>query len=164
MTPRVRDLLDCVVSQGLKRKRASQKAAGNMRGLSQPIDVVSLMDGAFVDISQSHERPSFCFGSSNLPTLTSSSNLYSFTLDSVVMPSETCLWHGYPRTLQFPDSACQTRRLVGNSMCAPCLGQAIISLIVLLAKTKAVTESADTANPIASSQSPSSLDRELFFS
>lgn len=120
-TDRVKDLLDCIAIQRLDSLKGSSKG---------PIEDV--MKGTFADVSQSHFRRCFALPGSPVPTLTTSTALYSFELDSMVLPSEMFRWHGYPRTLVFPGSPHDVKSLLGNSMCAPCLGQAIVALSKLL--------------------------------
>lgn len=93
------------------------------------------MAGAYADVSQSHSRRCFSCLGEPVPTLTSSTVLYSFDQDSIVHPTELMRWHGFPRNLVFPPDARDVRSLVGNSMCAPSLAQAIAALTVLLHTT-----------------------------
>ena len=121
MTERVKDLLDCVTLQRLKTQT---------RLRSQSLE--DFMKGTYVDISQSHVRKSFSSPGNPAPTITTSTILYSFDLDSVILPTELFRWHGYPRTLKMPDRMEDVKSLVGNGMAAPCLAQCIVSLCVLL--------------------------------
>ena len=111
---RVRDLLDCVTTQKLVLHKDQERR-------SKRVDIPKLMSGTIVDTSQSHERRCFSFGGKPVNTITTSSALYSFSLDSIILPSEVFLWHGFPRVLAMPSSTTQTKNLIGNSMCAPVL-------------------------------------------
>ena len=133
-TDRVKDLLDCITIQRIKA--ASQDTS--LKGLS----VEELMKGAYADVSQSHTRRCFCYNGSPVPTLTTSTILYSFDLDSVVHPLELYRWHGFPRSLEFPSEAgiSTLRSLLGNGMCAPCLGQSLVALLILLYESDNLTQ------------------------
>ena len=121
--------MDIVTADRMKDLRL-----GSQHATRERLDEV--MRASFLDVSQSHERRKFAHEGQILPTLTTSTMLYSFGLDRAVKPEELFRWHGYPRTLVFPQglSAGNLRVLIGNSMSAPCLAQAILSLYVLLQK------------------------------
>ena len=130
VTERVADLLDCVCTEKLVKTKATCTKTG--AGNSRQINLQELMSGTFVDVSQSHERKCFSLGHDQIPTITTSTILHSFSHDSVVHPSELFLWHGFPRTLAMPPSMTCMKSMIGNSMCAPCLGQAIVTLLCML--------------------------------
>lgn len=121
-TDRVKVLLDCISIEHLSTLDRSSKREG----------IEDVMKGAFAEISQSHLRRCYSLPGFPVPTLTTSTVLYSFELDSVVLPSEMFRWHGYPRNLVFPESLHDVKSLLGNSMCAPCLRQALVALCILL--------------------------------
>lgn len=127
LTTRIKDIMDLVTAERMREQRVAAQHATRER-------LDELMQRTFLDVSQSHERRKFSHEGQILPTVTTSSMLYSFGLDRVVKPEELFRWHGYPRTLVFPEclSAASLKVLVGNSMSAPCLAQAILSLYVLL--------------------------------
>lgn len=116
---RTKDLLDCIAIQQMIRS-----------GRRGPI--TTLMQGAYADVSQSHNRKCYSVASQPVHTITTSTLLYSYGLDSVVLQNEIYRWHGFPRTLGCPDQVSDMRSLVGNSMCAPCLGQALAVLCIML--------------------------------
>ena len=126
-TNRVLDLMDLVTAERLRQQNVRLRQA-------TPAVIEKLMTGTYLDISQSHERRTVSYAGELLPTLTTSSVMYSFSEDAVVTSKEMFRWHGFPRTLVFPPeiSETQLKGFIGNSMAAPCLAQAFLSLYALL--------------------------------
>ena len=124
-TDRVKDLLDCIVAQkgrdgdvNLSAQKACQKVK------SQDV---------FVDISQSHLRPTFTDRSGFLPTMTTSSLYYSFRSDSMLAPIEYLMLQGHSHESKLASlSPAEVRTLAGEGMSLPSLGVAIWTWFVLI--------------------------------
>ena len=113
---RVMDLLDCVAAQKMKD-----------RGTRKVLDAV---DGVLVDTSQSHNRKPY--SASVARCLTTSSNIYSFSRDSMLVGLEYFALQGHGEWTQ--DGGLSTRKLralAGEGIGLPCLAQVIYVLWVL---------------------------------
>lgn len=121
------DLLDIITIE-----RLAQLKSQNIKVAS----VEDAMDGSFADISQSHARRTYSHRGTKMFTITTSTNLYSFTHDSIILPEEMYTMHGFSRSLSFPSHLTigQQQNLVGNGMAAPCLAQILSALYILLCK------------------------------
>lgn len=117
-TPRVLDLIDVV---------ASSFMAANGLSMSQLSDALAPI---LLDISQSHSRKAFSHGGLH-KCLTTSSTLYSFKLERVILPQEMLKWQGYPATLKVPDECTQTdlRDFCGEGMFLPSLATCLWALL-----------------------------------
>lgn len=128
MTPRVKDLLDCIVIERMVAEGSSLTDA--LQGLGHTI----------VDVSQSHTRRAYTSPDGVHKCLTTSSQLYSMGHDRVIMPLEMLWFQGYPRQLKIPMalSASHLKHFAGEGMCLPCLAHVLwaIMLNVPLGYTK----------------------------
>jgi len=120
----VLDLLDVITIERKNKLMRSGKV----------LSVENAMRGSFVDLSQSHSRRTVSHEGEKIFTMTTSTMLYSYYHDSIILPEEVHLMHGFSRSLKFPDhlSQNQIRSLVGNGMAAPCLAQTVAALYVAL--------------------------------
>lgn len=127
VTPRIADLLDVITAERLSRLKLLGKPLSDN-------DIEEAMSGCYADVSQSHQRRSCSYPDRPMPTVCTSTCLYSFALDSIILPIELFMLHGFPRTLKFSDELgiSGVKSLVGNGMCAPCLAQALMSLYAVL--------------------------------
>ena len=102
-TPRVLDLLDVAASERLSSGQG--------------------FNAFYCDCSQSHSRAVWTRASGANPTFTTSTLLYAFHADRIVLPWEMCLMHGFPASARIPASVSQGdfKRLIGNGMSCPCV-------------------------------------------
>ena len=106
LTPRIRDVLDLTAAKALNR-------AGPGKGLKD----------IYVDVSQSLDRNCFSNAAGIVPCFTSSTELYSYGQDRVILPEEMLAMHGFG-TVTVPDSVDirDLKRMAGTGMSLPCLG------------------------------------------
>lgn len=118
-TDRVKDLMDCVVADKGRKdgKGLSAKAA------CQEVKIKDVI----LDISQSHQRPTFTDNAGVLPTMTTGSHYYSFRADSMLASIEHLMLQGHPRSVTIPESLkpADVRALAGEGMALPSLATAI---------------------------------------
>lgn len=118
-TPRVLSILDAV---------AIEKSGG--RKLSEAA-LRKCLQNSFVDVSQSLVRKTYTNKKGFTRTQTTSTLMYSFDSDSVVLGREMLLLQGQPRSLQiegYKDSV--LRSLAGEGMAVPCIGLVIWALML----------------------------------
>ena len=126
-TPRIRKILDLVAAQKLKpigfRKVLNMSHA----------DKQKLLRGTFCDVSQNPKFASFTNESGNTGCLATSTTLYSFGRDRVVLPIELALFQGHRRGILFPPEikSSQIRSLAGEGMSLPCLGSVVWCMYLL---------------------------------
>ena len=97
-----------------------------------PLAVRKVLRGAYIDVSQSVSRRAWAAAGQPLPTLTSSSVIYSFGADRVLLGRELCALHGFTSSLKLPASITDNdlRALVSNSMALPCVALVIWALML----------------------------------
>lgn len=115
---RVLDLVNCIAIQKLV---TSNTTAENLE---------SELKHTMLDYSQSHARRSATHADKHR-CLTTSTTLYSYGLDRVVLPLETLWWQGFPRSLKVPQqvSSSDIKEFAGEGMTLPCLATILLSLI-----------------------------------
>ena len=128
MNPRVKDLLDIFIIRKMKE-------------IQLPLDKLEPhLKDCFVDVSQSHQRHTATRQGVN-KCLTTSSLMYSYGQDRLLMPIEHIYLQGYPRSFKVPHHASATdlRDFAGEAMCLPCLATVMWSLMynVRLTSTEA---------------------------
>ncbi len=113
------DLLDCSWVQACKKRNIGMGPAMTKTGIQQ-----KLHEDLVVDISQSHARRPMS-DQGVLRTLTTSSRLYHYGLDRMLLPREHLLMQGYAHTVCIPKSMKDddVRSLAGEGIFLPCLGQ-----------------------------------------
>lgn len=127
LTDRVKDLLDLVTGEQLYCEGRPFNASDE--------DVEMAMCGSYIDVSQSHQRRKSSYSwTGTLPTVTTSTVLYSFKRDSIILPLELLMVHGFPRDMILPAglSPSNFKSLVGNGMCAPSLACALMAATLAL--------------------------------
>ena len=128
MTPRVKDLLDCIVIERMVAEGSSLT------------DTLQGMANTIVDVSQSHTRRAYTSQDGRHKCLTTSSQLYSVGHDRIILPLEMLWFQGYPRQLKIPAtvSPAHLKHFAGEGMSLPCLAQVLWSILlnVPLAYTK----------------------------
>ena len=126
MTDRVKDLIDLTVAQRLK-------VAGK---LHQPIsgqEMKDLMKGVWLDVSQSHSRRVTTSVAKLQRTVTTSSIIYDFERDSVLLSTEHFKIQGHTvECYKFPEgmSARKIKSLAGEGMALPSVGSVIWALFL----------------------------------
>lgn len=123
LTPRVKDLIDCVVAARMKALDLSAK------------DIEPEMSRIFLDVSQSLQRNAYSYGDGDRKVhkcLTTSSSLYSFSSDRLITPVELLAFQGFPKSIKIPHSISgnDLKTFVGESMSLPCLATVIWALFV----------------------------------
>ena len=118
---RVYGLVDCCWMQACKRKRLRLNHTLTEEGLKAGVH-----KGLFVDISQNHIRRPWADSASGLRTLTTSTKLYHFGSDRMLVGKEYLMFQGYgtdvcPANLSDND----LKNLAGEGICLPCLGHVL---------------------------------------
>ncbi|CAE7197677.1 unnamed protein product [Symbiodinium sp. CCMP2592] len=116
---RMLEALDCFVASELKRVQPNADC--------EPVHVQSMMEGKFMDVSQSVKRNKHSTPTGFVHTLTTSTLLYSFSLDRVLSGREMLSLHCQPRDLVIPEEVrdSQVRDLAGEGMALPCLASVV---------------------------------------
>lgn len=119
LTPRIKDLMDCVVIDRMRSKGQNFS------------DTKAEMRDVFLDVSQSHVRKCFTMNTVN-KCLTTSSVLYSFGAGRIVLPKEMQWFQGYPKSVRMPStvSPSDLRTFVGEGMFLPSVATVLYSLIL----------------------------------
>ena len=110
--PRVKSILDGTVIRILNGQRTSRRTLKNH------------LKGRYVDVSQSLKRKSFSDANGFARTQTTSTILYSFDQDRVVVGREMLLLQGHSRNFRIPPGVKDTvvKELAGEGMAVPCVG------------------------------------------
>ncbi|CAE7208812.1 unnamed protein product [Symbiodinium sp. CCMP2456] len=118
LTDRVQDALDVTAAKILSRKAKNTSE--------------TLMN-TVLDVSQSIARGTFTKQSGVHPCFTTSSELYSYREDRVILGVEMLAILGYPRDMIIPEDFTnrQLKRLAGNTISLPCLGMMLWSFQVM---------------------------------
>jgi len=111
-TPRVKSILDGTVIRILNGQRTSRRTLKNH------------LKEKYVDVSQSLKRKSFSDAHGFARTQTTSTILYSFDQDRVVVGREMLLLQGHSRNFRIPPGVKDTvvKELAGEGMAVPCVG------------------------------------------
>lgn len=122
-TKRVWDLLDCAAVQVCRSKKAR---LDNMK---------KALNDAIVDVSQSHGRRPVSNSQGVAHTLTTSSQLFSYRQERLLVPFEHLLLQGYPSNTKIPKelSDRDVRSLAGEAIALPSLGTICWALYLLRA-------------------------------
>ena len=88
-----------------------------------PNSVREILQDVYIDISQNPCRMAWTNSQQITKCLTTSSLLYAFHRDSVVLPLEMMIWQGHRGDLALPTSMPQNalKELSGQGICLPCL-------------------------------------------
>ena len=130
MNSRVKSLLDLVVTDVIvhylqRNPKTAQKAARS-RAWARKV-----MSGTVVDTSQNPGRRPFVMR--HIGTMCTSSHLYHFGRDAVILPLEMLFLQGHPSRTEVPYdkmSATHARRLAGEGIALPCLALVVMSLLL----------------------------------
>ncbi|CAE7791263.1 unnamed protein product [Symbiodinium necroappetens] len=118
LTDRVQDALDVTAAKILSRKVKNTSAH---------------LLNTIIDVSQSITRGTCTKQSGVHPCFTTSSELYSYREDRLILAIEMLAILGYPREMIIPEDFTnrQLKRLVGNTISLPCLGMMFWSFQVM---------------------------------
>ena len=120
---RVFDLVNCGWMEACKNKRLKITRNVTEAGINAQIHQSLVMD-----ISQNHvRRPLSGEDSGPMRTLTTSSSLYHYRLDRMLVAKEHLLLQGYPEGICVPSSMTEdnVRKLAGEGIFLPCLGHVL---------------------------------------
>ena len=115
-TERVKGMLDAAAFGCCEKNMSEETIAQNLRGI-------------LVNFSQNPGRRPVSSSSGNAQTLTTSSQLYSFERDRVLLGLEHLRMQGWP-DVQVPEdmSDQQLKELAGEGMALPCIGSILFAL------------------------------------
>ena len=122
LNDRKKDLLDVIVADRMYRLKKLHKGLDSKQ-------VAELMKDVWVDVSQSHSRKV----TSTPPhrTLTTSSCIYAFGRDRMLLPTEHLALQGhFTPTLKLPMTSRQVRSLAGEGMALPSIGSVLWCLFL----------------------------------
>lgn len=90
------------------------------------------LSGVLVDLSQNPVRRCFT-KNGKTPCLTTSSNLYCFKRDSLLLPEEYMMLQGHQRTISIPDAMTgkQVQELAGEGMSLPSLALIVWRMVLV---------------------------------
>ena len=119
LSARHQDLIDTLAVKLLLAKRGQH--------------ALDVLKDTYLDISQGHDRMKHSRADGVACTFTTSTLLYPYSEDRVVLPFEMMLMHGFPRSAIAPRSIGQRalKDMVGNGMSLPCLATMIWAFWVM---------------------------------
>ena len=135
MTERVKAILNLVVADVSSTLRTKSRLTRK--------NVMKLLQGVVVDISQNPDRRAFTGKNGNLRTLTTSSVLVDLGRSRMLLAKEYLYLQGHsPLTTSIPEhiSEVRLRKLAGEGMALPCIGVVIWCIYL----TKGFPRSHDT--------------------
>ena len=123
-TPRVHQIIDAVAVLKLREFGALNRVT-----LESFQTMKDVLKDVFVDISQNPRQRCFTNRQGINHCLATSSQLYSYGADRMLLPFELLLLQGHRRGLQLPSNmrSNQIKELAGEGMSLPCLGTVVWS-------------------------------------
>ena len=127
LTERICDILDCAAIRTCAEKGLS------LEEMSCPRKVESAMAGWRVDVSQSLDRLKLSGPGKPLQTFTTSTQVYLYAQDRILLPEEMLLLHGQSTRPRSAAGVSQElhRQHAANGMALPCLGMLVWALFLL---------------------------------
>lgn len=121
-TQRVCEIMDTVVMIKLKEKGQLQGA--NKLSFER---LKTLLHDVFLDISQNPRQKCYSNSSGITHCLATSTQLYSFGADRMILPFELLMFQGHSRAIRIPPNmrSNQLSHLAGEGMALPCLATVI---------------------------------------
>ena len=105
------------------------------RILQQPPHLAAMqisrrLGDCYVDLSQNPARRAYSSAGDVAKCLTTSSRIYSFRRQGLVLPLELLYWQGHSRSVRLPGDMPQSsiRDLAGEGICLPVLGSIVMCL------------------------------------
>lgn len=128
LTPRIREILDLVAAERLKSFCGLKQAASSTWEQRR-----ELLRGVYCDVSQNPKFASYTNAQGITGCLATSSNLYSYGRDRVVLPIEYILIQGHRRGMQFPHDmrSSEIKCLAGEGMFLPSLASVIWAMYLV---------------------------------
>ena len=130
MTPRVKKLLDCVCMHVCGGAHETQRIL-NLSPEMARSTILDKMEDVILDVSQNPSRRAFSNRCGMAKCLTTSSLLYSYRLDRVILPFEKMMWQGHSLVTKIPTSMSSKEldELAGIGIQLPSLGLLIVALM-----------------------------------
>jgi hypothetical protein len=121
-TGRVLDFLDMVCADKIKNLRSPT-----------PQNIKVALTGVYADYSQSHGRRNFTSNANMSRCLCTSSSLYSYDRDTMILPLEMLMWHGHPKDVKIPPKMTQgqLKIMAGSGMALQSLSTVIWGIHLL---------------------------------
>ena len=119
-TERVREIVDVFALAALLQRTNRQRAL-----TMNFADKKALLHDAYIDTSQNPKFISIGSPGGDMACLTTSSQVYSFGRDRMLVPQEYMLLQGHRRGFKLPASGTRVRQLAGEGICLPVLGVVI---------------------------------------
>jgi hypothetical protein len=128
-TARVADLFNCITASKMQAVRKLQTQQRDR----QMLDVKQIMQNMYTDYTQSHGRRNFTTRAGYNHCFTTTTELYGFDIDRVVMPIEMLMMHGWKMETVIPSSLLpmDLKTMVGNGIALPCLGAVVWGLFLV---------------------------------
>jgi len=131
LTSRILAILDLVTIQVLG---GAEKTARLLNLCSEEVYTSTIefaMKDIIVDLSQNPCRKAFTNVSGISKCMTTSSQLYSYKRDGVILPCEQMYFQGHGRATKFPPEMSQKNihDLAGQGISLPCLGAVFVALL-----------------------------------
>lgn len=131
------EILDLATLDHVKRHHDTGEGKLNLNLLKRGHEkerkqLPTIMQNVYADVSQNPVRSPWTGSQGITHCLTTSSLLYTFARQRVVLPIELMYFQGHSREIRIPPGMLQAslRDLAGEGMCLPCLGTLIYSLFV----------------------------------
>lgn len=129
--PRILAILGLVTIEILGGAESTAKLLSEHPSVYVP-KIVTAMEGIIVDVSQNPIRRAFTNNKGISKCMTTSSQLYSYKRDGLILPREQLYFQGHSRALKFPPKMSQKsiHDLAGVGISLPCLGMIFSSMLV----------------------------------
>ena len=131
-TERAMNILDCVAIQALG---GAEVAAALMQQQPETLrtwSITSALRDTLVDLSQNPQRRAFTNSAGISKCIHTSSILYSFGMDRILVPFEMMMLQGHSQGLRIPPqmSKASLQALAGMGVSLPCLGQILLAMML----------------------------------
>lgn len=122
-------MLDCVAIASLGGASAAKAV---MKSKNAEKIIAAALEDVYIDVSQNPCRRPFSNSQGIMKCLTTSTILYSFRRDGLVLPFELMLLQGHGLDTRIPASLSQRQLhdLAGMGICLPCMGIVFLSMML----------------------------------
>lgn len=124
---RVRETIDVFAFKALLRLGADRHHIFRMSFQEKK----DLLKDSYIDISQSPNYCRVCVTGMNMGCLATSSSIYSYGRDRMLVAQEHMLLQGHRRAFRLPAAPSRVRKLAGEGMCLPCLATIVWSMYLV---------------------------------